>query len=130
MEAKALGEQGFSVFELNLVGQEPFSQESPTDMQEPLEPTIDTTEQEMDERFVFYPNVMRAPSDVVLSGPVIGGWGPGRYFQSKARAFEHFVEKYGNARVRKLDRSTKGRWAFLIKGLKGPEGLKSAQIAS
>lgn len=59
----------------------------------------------------------RGPSDVVLSGPVVGGWGPGRYFRSRRLAFAAMREKYGPERVIPT-RQNKGRWSFLIKNLR------------
>lgn len=83
-----------------------------------LVPTVDTKPEELAEAEVDYTKPIRGPRDVVLSGPVIGGWGPGRYIQSQAKAMEFFIEKFGAKRVSKLPRWTKGRWAVLIKDLK------------
>lgn len=57
----------------------------------------------------------RGPKDFVLSGPITGGWGPGRWFKTRGDAFSHATAKYGPARVRLTKQST-GRWSFLIKG--------------
>lgn len=83
-----------------------------------LVPTIDTREAEFLEKEVHYQVGRRDPSDVVLSGPVIDGWGPGRYHQNRFFAMRHLVEKFGAHRVKRIEGQTKGRWAFLIKGLK------------
>lgn len=91
--------------------------EPPIDVEKP--PTIDTKQRVLEDWTLSYPHTKRGPGDVVLSGPVIGGWGPGRYFRSKRTAFEFMVAKFGHARVRKLDKSTKGRWSLLIKDLRG-----------
>jgi CTP-dependent riboflavin kinase len=66
----------------------------------------------------YYKKALRGPNDVVLSGPVIGGWGPGRYFRSKALAKRYLELKYGAERVRSTGGWTRGRWAYLIKDLK------------
>lgn len=82
------------------------------------EPSIDSTPEqvaELDDR--FYTLGMRKPEDVVLSGPIFNGWGPGRYFQSRRLAREWCQEKYGIERVGFV-RVTSGRWAYLIRGLK------------
>lgn len=59
----------------------------------------------------------RSPRDVILSGPVVGGWGPGRYHRSRRVAFAALKEKYGEARVVPT-RQVKGRWSFLVKNLR------------
>lgn len=65
----------------------------------------------------------RGPSDAVLSGPVLGGWGPGRYHRSRRVAYTYLVDKHGEDRVRNMSQS-KGRWSFLVKNLKaGASGL-------
>ena len=90
----------------------------------PLMPGADTPERAFYERFVDYSD--RGVRDVVLSGPVLAGWGPGRYFQSRRRAFQWCVEKYGEGKVTRVP-YTKGRWAFLIRGLKTrPKGDSGA----
>lgn len=61
----------------------------------------------------------RGPNDAIVSGPVAGGWGPGRWMPSKMVAYGWAMRKYGEDRVKWLPRSTRGRWAFLIKNLKG-----------
>jgi len=60
----------------------------------------------------------RGSRDVVLSGPVGQGWGPGKWFKSRFFAFRYAVMKYGASRVKLLPGVTSGRWAFLIKDLK------------
>lgn len=94
-----------------------------------VEPTIDATDEQvagLDER--FYTKGMRGPRDVVLSGPVMGGWGPGRYFRSKRTAYRYLVMKYGHENVRFLRGSTRGRWSYLIRNLKGRNNVaKEAQ---
>lgn len=59
----------------------------------------------------------RGPNDVVLSGPVIGGWGPGRWHQNRRIAFGWAIRKYGIDRVVATPQSN-GRWSVLIKNLK------------
>lgn len=83
----------------------------------PIVPTIDTPGQVLEEgeRFVDYST--RGPRDVVLSGPLTGGWGPGRWFKNRTQAQHYVVEKYGIARVAPI-RERAGRWAFLIKNLR------------
>ena len=60
----------------------------------------------------------RGPRDVVLSGPVYGGKGPGRYYGTKAKAYHAMVAKFGTDRVRRVDGPTGMRWAYLIKNLR------------
>lgn len=83
----------------------------------PIIPTIDTPGQVLEngERFVEYSD--RGPRDVVLSGPLTGGWGPGRWFQNRSQAYSWAVNKYTLARVKGV-RERAGRWAFLIKNLR------------
>lgn len=88
-----------------------------------LIPGVTTTEAELREAarpdgelYVNY--VVRGPRDVVLSGPVRAGWGPGRYYRSRRVAYFAMAEKYGAERVKFLDGTTRGRWAYLIKNLK------------
>lgn len=117
-------EQGFSVLDLEVVGAEmeaedweelsPILEKSTV----PLEPTIDTNEKEFADRFVEYPHTRRSDRDVILSGPVIGGWGPGRYHQNRALARQHLIEKYGADRVRTIGRYIRGRWAFMVLNLR------------
>jgi hypothetical protein len=95
---------------------EPIFYDPPPDI------TIDNTPEEVaaiasDDRF-YTKGLAREPGDAVVSGPVSGGWGPGRYFQSRRLAHAHCVEKYGEARVKQLQNWTRGRWAFLIKDLR------------
>lgn len=79
-------------------------------------PTVDSgRELETGERFVDYTD--RGPRDVVLSGPVLGGWGPGRYHRSRRVAYGYLVSKHGEDGVRPMPQS-KGRWSFLVKNLK------------
>lgn len=85
------------------------------------EPTIDTPEGELkqaadDER--FYTKAARGRNDVVISGPMWDGWGPGRYFRRRVHAYVWARAKYGPDRVVPLERQTTGRWAYLIRGLK------------
>ena len=82
----------------------------------PLRPGVDTTRQEFRNRFVEY-NV-RGPDDGIRSGPLSGGWGPGRFFRNRAIAFHAMCHEYGKERVRQLEGYQRGRWAFLIKNLK------------
>lgn len=82
----------------------------------PLLPGVSTTRKEFADRFVDYS--ARGPDDMVLSGPIVGGHGPGRYFRNKALAKRYLILKFGAGRVRELERFTYGRWAFLIKNLR------------
>lgn len=61
---------------------------------------------------------LRGPRDVVLSGPILGGWGPGRYYSSRRVAYFALVERFGENRVQFVDGLTRGRWGYLIKNLK------------
>jgi hypothetical protein len=99
---------------------------SPSDLEgdEDLEPEYDDFVPTLDsnggslesgERLVTY--VDRGPLDVVISGPVVGGWGPGRFHRSRRAAFSFLVEKYGAGRV-SATRQSSGRWSFLIRNLK------------
>lgn len=80
-------------------------------------PTLDSNSRALEsgERSVTY--VDRGPLDVVISGPVVGGWGPGRFHRSRRAAFSFVAEKYGAERVMPTKQSV-GRWSFLIKNLK------------
>jgi hypothetical protein len=79
-------------------------------------PTLDSgPDLERNERFVDYNT--RGPRDVVLSGPVLGGWGPGRYHRSRRVAYAYLEGKFGEGRVVRTPQS-KGRWSFLVKNLK------------
>lgn len=60
----------------------------------------------------------RGPSDAVVSGPIMGGWGPGRWIANRRAAYVWAVAKYGKDRVVQMDQQTEGRWAFLIRGLR------------
>ena len=84
-----------------------------------LEPTNDTEPREFLEKEVDYRMAsLRGPLDVVLSGPITGGWGPGRYFQNFRLAREFLEAKYGKERVKRVPGRSAGRWAFLIKNLR------------
>lgn len=78
-----------------------------------LKPTIDTAPKEFFERDVVYED-QRQHGDYVLSGPIIGGWGPGRYFQNRRQALEFYRAKFG-PRCLRMDNQTRGRWSVLIK---------------
>lgn len=82
----------------------------------PFQPDIDAGPQlEAGLRPVDYS--ARGISDVVLSGPVRGGYGPGRWMSNRAGAYTWCVGKYGAGRVSQVP-YVEGRWAFLIKGLR------------
>lgn len=83
----------------------------------PITPTLDTNDHVLEngEKFVDYST--RGPADVVLSGPITGGWGPGRWFSNRRMAHRWAVEKYGLSRVVPV-RGQTGRWAFLVKNLR------------
>lgn len=81
----------------------------------PITPTIDTKQRDLEEKEADYSASRRYTKDFVLSGPIIGGWGPGRYHQNRAIAEAWCKRKYGAANVKRLDGITRGRWAFLIK---------------
>lgn len=111
-------------YTLDLIDDEPLVDEN--DEPERLEPGILTTEAQLREAakpngglYVEYD--VRGPRDVVLSGPVIGGWGPGRFHRNRRIAYFVLAEKYGEGRVRRLDGVTRGRWAYLIKNLREAE---------
>lgn len=79
-------------------------------------PTLDSgPDLDSGARFVDYTD--RGPRDVVLSGPVLGGWGPGRYHRSRRVAYTYLVDLHGESRVKVMSQS-KGRWSFLVKNLK------------
>lgn len=92
----------------------------------PLRPGADTKEAEIGVREVEYS--CRGPRDVVLSGPVLAGWGPGRYFNSRRAAYAWAITKYGKQRVQRT-RYTRGRWAFLIKNLRA-ESSRTPEAAA
>lgn len=81
----------------------------------PLEPTCDLPDAGIGARWVDYTD--RGPADVLLSGPVTGGWGPGRWHKNRRLAYAHCAEKYGAGRVQTV-RQADGRWSFLIKNLR------------
>ncbi len=81
----------------------------------PLIPGCDTPADEFGARWVEYYD--RGPRDVVVSGPVTGGWGPGRWHKNRRVAYWRLVGKYGADRV-KLTKQSQGRWSFLIKNLR------------
>jgi|SRR5690349_2825706 len=82
----------------------------------PLNVTCDTTQKEFLDRFVDYN--LRGPNDVVLSGPIISGWGPGKYYQNRMMAYRALVALHGADRVRFTEKNTIGRWSFVVKGLR------------
>ena len=90
---------------------------SDDDLDYPLIPWCDTTDDEFGVRWVDY--VDRGPRDVVVSGPVTGGWGPGRWSKNRRIAYWRLVGKYGIDRV-KQTRQSEGRWSFLVRGLRAP----------
>lgn len=90
----------------------------------PFIPVIDATDDDFTTRWVDY--VDRGPRDVVISGPIIGGWGPGRWHKNRRVAYWVAVDKYGEDRV-KMTRQSSGRWSFLIKNLK--QALQSGGAA-
>ena len=94
------------------------SERSPEISKPEVRPTIDTPDEAFKDGDVFYTEALRGPRDAMLSGPIVGGWGPGRYFQSIYKAIEHYSQKYGADRVVKPPRRTKGRWSLIIKNLK------------
>lgn len=75
------------------------------------EPTADATDTDFG-NFVHYSD--RADTDFVVSGPLQSGWGPGRWFPSRALAQAWALEKYGPANV-KLVKQSLGRWSFLVR---------------
>lgn len=80
-------------------------------------PTLDSSSAELENGTRFVEYVTRGPNDVVLSGPIVGGWGPGRYYRNRRLALTALTEKYGEGRVI-ATRQSRGRWSFLIKNLK------------
>ena len=81
-------------------------------------PTCDSSPQSMESgsnQLIDYST--RGPRDVVLSGPVAGGWGPGRYHRSRRVAYHVLRDKFGAERIVPM-RQSKGRWSFLVKNLK------------
>lgn len=81
----------------------------------PMVPWLDASDSDFDSRWVDYCD--RGPRDVVVSGPVLGGWGPGRWHKNRRVAYWRMVLKYGEDRV-KPTRQSQGRWSFLIKNLR------------
>lgn len=93
---------------------------------QPLQPTNDTPPEDFLEKERDYVTLARGPRDVVLSGPVVNGWGPGRYFMNRKQARAWCEEKYGKERVGGNLGYTRGRWSFVIRGLaKVQQGLKN-----
>lgn len=81
----------------------------------PLLPSVDTDDKEFGTHWVDYTD--RGSRDVVLSGPVIGGWGPGRWFANRRNAWFWAVRKYGEERVKPM-RQSLSRWSLLVKNLR------------
>ena len=81
----------------------------------PLIPWCDTTSDEFGTRWVDYSD--RGPLDAVISGPVTGGWGPGRWHRNRRIAYWVCAARYGADKVKPM-RQSSGRWSFLVKGLK------------
>lgn len=81
-----------------------------------ISPNIDTSEKELEHGEYEIEYSDRGPNDIVLSGPLLGGWGPGRFFQSRGAALVWATQKYGPGRVKKV-KEQPGRWAYLVKNL-------------
>lgn len=81
----------------------------------PLVPGCDSSGGELDVGWIDYSD--RGPNDVMLSGPITGGWGPGRWHANRRAAYAACVAKYGVDRV-KFPRQSEGRWCCLIKNLR------------
>lgn len=81
----------------------------------PLIPWCDSTDDDFGNRWVDYSD--RGPADAVISGPVIGGYGPGRWHKNRRIAYWVCAERYGVERVKQMRQSV-GRWSFLIKSLR------------
>lgn len=82
-----------------------------------FQPGIDTDPREFEHKSVDYSSD-KGPNDLVVSGPVIGGWGPGRYFQNRRQALRHYEDKYGENKVHLSHRQSHGRWSVVIKDKK------------
>lgn len=82
-----------------------------------VDPTIDTAIADLEAPTSWVAYSDRGPMDVVLSGPVIGGWGPGRWHQNRRIAFGWALRTYGVDRVVATPQSN-GRWSVLIKNLR------------
>lgn len=80
-------------------------------------PWCDTPESELTAGMQWVDYSDRGPRDVVLSGPVTAGWGPGRWHKNRRIAYWVATQRYGAERV-KPTRQTEGRWSFLIKNLR------------
>lgn len=83
---------------------------------EPVIPTVDTDPFELATSVVVDYST-RGPRDVVMSGPIANGWGPGRAFKGRRQAYIWAATKYGSDRVQPV-KEVAGRWAFLIKNLR------------
>ena len=81
----------------------------------PMIPWVDSTDGDFASRWVEYHD--RGPRDVVISGPLPGGWGPGRWMKNRRAAYAFYVGKYGVERVKTHPQSV-GRYAFLVKNLR------------
>lgn len=79
-----------------------------------ITPNIDQDENDLSDLPVDYSE--RGPRDVVVSGPIFGGWGPNTKMPNRKAAYARCVQKYGVERVKNIPQS-RGRWAFLIKDL-------------
>jgi hypothetical protein len=60
---------------------------------------------------------IKGPNDVVISGPLTSGSGPGRTHASSREAYIRLCNKYGKNRVKSM-KQDKHRWCYLIKDLK------------
>jgi hypothetical protein len=112
-----LDTEGVTQIDVKESGEEFIDDYDELDMPEeyPLLPWCDSSNDEFGSRWVDYDD--RGPRDVVISGPVTGGWGPGRWHTNRRIAYWRCVGKYGVDRVKQL-RQSEGRWSFLIKNLK------------
>jgi hypothetical protein len=100
--------------------------EGETEPEEPqgFIPTVDSDLSDFSDNTKYVDYSTRGPNDVVLSGPIVGGWGPGRFHRNRATAYKWCCDNYGVDRVKRGEKwEQAGRWSFLIKNLK-TEGVR------
>ena len=89
------------------------------DVSEEVIPTLDEGPKEVKgDTDVYAPYSTRGPRDVMLSGPLPGGYPPGRWFASRIDAAAWAITKYGVSRVVVPEAQSKNRWCLLIKELR------------
>lgn len=84
-------------------------------------PNVDDHEQDVERRLGQYP--VTVPGSFIVSGPLPGGGGPGRFFPSADSALRWALERYGGwapaggngVLSRETDAHPGGRWAIRVR---------------